>query len=64
MAKATQVRLYHENIVEHYENPRNVGSFDKNDNNVGTVRPLVFIQKLKRRESFQSLPNVTKEKSL
>uniref|UniRef100_A0A7S2XJB5 Iron-sulfur cluster assembly protein n=1 Tax=Attheya septentrionalis TaxID=420275 RepID=A0A7S2XJB5_9STRA len=29
-------RLYHENIVEHYENPRNVGSLDKNDDNVGT----------------------------
>jgi NifU-like protein involved in Fe-S cluster formation len=23
--------------VEHYENPRNVGSLDKNDDNVGTV---------------------------
>ena len=30
-------RFYHENIVEHYENPRNVGSFDKNDASVGTV---------------------------
>jgi len=30
-------RNYHENIVEHYENPRNVGSFDKNDDDVGTV---------------------------
>jgi hypothetical protein len=30
-------RAYHENIVEHYENPRNVGSFDKNDFSVGTV---------------------------
>merc|ERR1712071_238062 len=29
-------RNYHENIVEHYENPRNVGSLDKNDSNVGT----------------------------
>jgi len=29
-------RLYHENVVEHYENPRNVGSLDKNDKNVGT----------------------------
>lgn len=29
-------RGYHENIVEHYENPRNVGSLDKNDLNVGT----------------------------
>jgi len=31
-------RGYHENIVEHYENPRNVGSLDKNDESVGTVR--------------------------
>jgi len=31
-----QRRNYHENIVEHYENPRNVGSFDKNDEDVGT----------------------------
>ena len=31
-------RSYHENIVEHYENPRNVGSLDKNESNVGTVR--------------------------
>lgn len=37
-AQLQQVRLYHENIVEHYENPRNVGSFDKNDLSVGTVR--------------------------
>jgi hypothetical protein len=34
---AEQRRNYHENIVEHYENPRNVGSLDKNDENVGTV---------------------------
>eukprot|EP00980_Cylindrotheca_fusiformis_P013785 scaffold3556_cov190-Cylindrotheca_fusiformis.AAC.20 len=33
---ATQVRSYHENIVEHYENPRNVGSLDKDDFTVGT----------------------------
>jgi hypothetical protein len=30
-------RGYHENIIEHYENPRNVGSLDKNDDDVGTV---------------------------
>ncbi len=30
-------RSYHENIVEHYENPRNVGTLDKNDSHVGTV---------------------------
>mmetsp|Transcript_56490 Transcript_56490/g.66007 ORF Transcript_56490/g.66007 Transcript_56490/m.66007 type:complete len:158 (+) Transcript_56490:470-943(+) len=29
-------RNYHENIVDHYENPRNVGAFDKNDTDVGT----------------------------
>eukprot|EP00250_Pteridium_aquilinum_P030103 c40653_g1_i1 orf=260-802(-) len=28
--------LYHENVVDHYNNPRNVGSFDKSDPNVGT----------------------------
>ena len=30
------VRAYHENIVDHYENPRNVGSLDKKAKNVGT----------------------------
>ncbi|WMV36588.1 hypothetical protein MTR67_029973 [Solanum verrucosum] len=29
-------RLYHERVVDHYNNPRNVGSFDKNDPTVGT----------------------------
>jgi len=39
-ALAVQIskRGYHENIVEHYENPQNVGSLDKNDESVGTVR--------------------------
>tara|TARA_B100001093_G_scaffold472900_2_gene496400 strand:+ start:719 stop:1159 length:441 start_codon:yes stop_codon:yes gene_type:complete len=30
-------RLYHKNIVNHFENPKNVGSFNKNDANVGTA---------------------------
>jgi nitrogen fixation NifU-like protein len=27
---------YSSQVIDHYENPRNVGSFDKNDNDVGT----------------------------
>ena len=30
------LRTYHKNVVEHYENPRNVGAFDKKDPLVGT----------------------------
>jgi len=30
------VQKYHEKVIDHYENPRNVGSFDKADKNVGT----------------------------
>ena len=37
-----QRRGYHENIIEHYENPRNVGSLDKNDEDVGTVRLIIL----------------------
>ena len=29
-------RNYHNNIIKHYENPRNIGSMDKNKKNVGT----------------------------
>lgn len=29
-------RQYHERVVDHYNNPRNVGSFDKDDPTVGT----------------------------
>ena len=27
---------YSDQVIDHYENPRNVGSFDKNDDSVGT----------------------------
>ncbi|MGB5534280.1 MAG: iron-sulfur cluster assembly scaffold protein, partial [Thiogranum sp.] len=27
---------YSEKVLDHYENPRNVGSFEKSDNSVGT----------------------------
>ena len=30
------VRSYHEKVIDHYENPRNAGSFDKKEENVGT----------------------------
>ncbi len=30
------IRSYHDNIIDHYENPRNVGSLDKKKSNVGT----------------------------
>ncbi|KAI0984352.1 hypothetical protein GJ496_006954 [Pomphorhynchus laevis] len=29
-------RDYHKNVIDHYEHPRNVGSFNKDDINVGT----------------------------
>ena len=35
-AAAAGARAYHERVVDHYNNPRNVGSFDKDDPNVGT----------------------------
>ena len=31
-----QTMAYSEQVIDHYENPRNVGSFDKNDEDVGT----------------------------
>lgn len=35
-APALQTRRYHDNVIDHYENPRNVGSMDKSARNVGT----------------------------
>ncbi|CAL4119755.1 unnamed protein product [Meganyctiphanes norvegica] len=32
----TALANYHEKVIDHYENPRNVGSMDKNDKSVGT----------------------------
>lgn len=32
----TAVAAYHKNVIDHYENPRNVGSLDKESKNVGT----------------------------
>ena len=29
-------RVYHMKVIDHYENPRNVGSFNSKDKNVGT----------------------------
>ena len=34
--KSNIIRGYHKNIIDHYENPRNVGSLNKKDVNVGT----------------------------
>lgn len=31
-----QIMPYHKRVIDHYENPRNVGSFDKKDQSVGT----------------------------
>ena len=30
------LKQYHKRVIDHYENPRNVGSFDKKDESVGT----------------------------
>ncbi|EFA78553.1 hypothetical protein PPL_09205 [Heterostelium album PN500] len=30
-------RFYHERVLDHYNNPRNIGSFDKKDPSVGTA---------------------------
>jgi len=35
-AAFSQARMYHKNVIDHYENPRNVGAMDKNAKDVGT----------------------------
>ena len=30
------VRMYHSRVIQHFENPKNVGSFPKSETNVGT----------------------------
>ena len=36
MLSAQHLRMYHERVIDHYENPRNVGQLDKKDPAVGT----------------------------
>ena len=36
ISNKNNIRLYHKNIINHFENPKNVGSLDKNLKNVGT----------------------------
>ena len=39
-------KSYHENVIDHYENPRNVGSLDKNKKNVGTGKFFYYLYDL------------------
>ncbi|WVR05446.1 iron sulfur cluster assembly protein 1, mitochondrial [Kwoniella sp. DSM 27419] len=36
VARPMAKRMYHEKVIDHYENPRNVGNLPKNDIDVGT----------------------------
>jgi len=36
-AAGAATRSYHQNVIDHYENPRNVGSLDKSSKDVGTA---------------------------
>merc|ERR1712130_479833 len=35
VAAPRQIRMYHEKVLDHYNNPRNVGSFLKTDSDIG-----------------------------
>tara|TARA_Y100000992_G_C20976946_1_gene355436 strand:- start:53 stop:490 length:438 start_codon:yes stop_codon:yes gene_type:complete len=35
ISNKNNIRLYHKNIINHFENPKNVGTFNKNFKNVG-----------------------------
>lgn len=41
-------RGYHDIIIDHYENPRNVGSLDKNKTNVGTGNSFSYVLLISR----------------
>jgi nitrogen fixation NifU-like protein len=36
VVKTDKIMAYSDKVLDHYENPRNVGSFDKGDTDVGT----------------------------
>mmetsp|Transcript_26531 Transcript_26531/g.41548 ORF Transcript_26531/g.41548 Transcript_26531/m.41548 type:complete len:149 (+) Transcript_26531:155-601(+) len=36
LCRPVVARSYHQKVVDHYENPQNVGSFDKKASNIGT----------------------------
>jgi NifU-like protein involved in Fe-S cluster formation len=38
---------YSDKVIDHYENPRNVGSFDKGDDSIGTGKPMVVDLRLR-----------------